>query len=329
MNLMPCRICNNAQDNHFHAVTEMMYGTREEFTYVECSACGSLQIVEFPNDLSKYYPADYYSFGTRRYHSGGIGALARKLRNAGYFLDSSTARAALDRLAPNPPMRALGLLRPTRQARILDIGCGAGDLINALADLGFTNLLGIDPFLQADVRGGGLEIRKCPLEDLRGTLWDVIMLHHSFEHMPDPAGALRTVAGLLSESGSCLIRIPVVAWAWKTYGANWVEMDAPRHLHLHTQQSMALLAKASGLRISHVEFDSDEFQFWGSELYKRGIALSSLGRGQMLETLFSAAELKDFRSKARRLNAKKQGDRAAFFLTRQSSPKSRCAGEDR
>ncbi len=39
----------------------MMFGTRESFTYQLCTACGSLQISDIPDDLSRYYPQGYYA----------------------------------------------------------------------------------------------------------------------------------------------------------------------------------------------------------------------------------------------------------------------------
>lgn len=57
-----CRICDNENLNQAYQLKEMMFGIRDEFTYFECSVCGCLQISEFPEDISKYYPQDYYSF---------------------------------------------------------------------------------------------------------------------------------------------------------------------------------------------------------------------------------------------------------------------------
>lgn len=98
------------------------------------------------------------------------------------------------------------------------------------------------------------------------------MFHHSFEHISDPLEALETVRSLLAPNGRCLIRVPVVSWARNEYGANWVQIDAPRHFFLHTEKSMEILAEKVGLEITRVEYDSTEFQFWGSELSKRGAA---------------------------------------------------------
>ena len=59
---MNCRICGNAEDNRTFEVREMMFGTRETFTYFQCAKCGCLQMVEIPSDMSRYYPPEYYSF---------------------------------------------------------------------------------------------------------------------------------------------------------------------------------------------------------------------------------------------------------------------------
>ena len=39
-----------------------MLGTRDEFDYLECSHCGALSLMTPPEDFTRYYPADYYSF---------------------------------------------------------------------------------------------------------------------------------------------------------------------------------------------------------------------------------------------------------------------------
>ena len=101
-----------------------------------------------------------------------------------------------------------------------------------------------------------------------------------------------------------ICRIPVAtAWAWREYGEHWVALDAPRHLFLHTEDSMRRLAVASGFRIERVVYDSTSFQFWGSEQYRLGIPLmdprshhvdpkrSPFGKAQIAEWERRAEEL--------------------------------------
>lgn len=57
-----CRICGNDIDNREYTVRENMFHLYDEFLYFKCANCGCLQIKEYPTNISKYYPSDYYSF---------------------------------------------------------------------------------------------------------------------------------------------------------------------------------------------------------------------------------------------------------------------------
>jgi hypothetical protein len=98
-----------------------------------------------------------------------------------------------------------------------------------------------------------------------------------------------------------------------------VQLDAPRHLFIHSVKSMETLAAQAGLRVAEVAWDSTEFQFWGSEQYLRDIPLradaSYATRPE--KSIFSARQIADFRTKAAELNALGRGDQAAFFLVKQ------------
>ena len=314
-----CKVCLNTVGNSSYTAREMMFGTKDEFHYLECSACGCLQLLDPPASMDRYYPGDYYSFKATtepRSSRFSLRSVLRALRNRAYLADSPVVTSALDSVLPNPQFRAFAAAKPNRDSRILDVGCGEGSFLRDLTALGFKHALGVDPFLRQNIRyPSGLEIRNCALDDLAGTTWDLIMFHHSFEHIPDPLATLRAVAGLLSGRGCCLIRTPVPAWAWRNYGVDWVELDAPRHFFLHTKRSLGLLAERVGLRVTRVDYDSDGFQSWGSELYRRDIPLSAARQGNP-RGLFSANELKRFRDAARELNDCGEGGRAAFYLAR-------------
>src|SRR6185503_2630804 len=97
----------------------------------------------------------------------------------------------------------------TLDSRILDVGCGAGGLLLKLQREGFRSLLGADPFIQADIDyGNGVRVLKRTADNVDGQ-FDFVMLHHSFEHMPDPAASLRILAHKLAPKGTLLIRVPV------------------------------------------------------------------------------------------------------------------------
>jgi SAM-dependent methyltransferase len=318
---MRCAVCGNEEGNRTHAAREMMFGYRDPFTYLECASCGCLQLMDPPADLSKYYPNTYYSFQ----HSPvaifeGRGRKER-IKMPFRYRYAVTDRGRLGKYwypqYPDPTARTLVPANLTRRSRILDVGCGSGLLLYALRNAGFQHVMGVDPFVDETLLyANGLKILKQSIHATAGE-WDLVMLHHAFEHVPDPLETLRSAARLLAPGGVCLIRIPVASsYAWRRYGTNWVQLDAPRHFFLHTPQSMRILADNAGLRLERALYDSYALQFWGSEQYLRDIPLQSersYARDQA-GSIFTPAEIAEFEARAEELNTTSEGDQAAFYL---------------
>lgn len=321
--MTPCRICGNTENNCTHSIKEMMYGFRDTFEYIECAQCGCLQIQDIPDDLSKYYPANYWVFQEKQISATGrtshLQSFLRQRRTK-YWLSSK--RDVLGRLISYgqdiPPhitwMRMAGI--QTLDAAILDVGCGKGDRLLTLADEGFTNLTGVDPFIDGDINyPNGVKVHKNNLSNMMGR-YDLITLHHSYEHMPDQLATLKKLHDLVENRGRVLIRIPLISFAWKEYGANWAQIDAPRHLYLHTEKSMRLLAQAAGFVIKEIAYDSTLFQFWGSEQYRRDIPMYDPRSYQVdpQGSIFTPEEIEGFKQQARELNQRGEGDQACFYL---------------
>lgn len=273
----------------------MMLGTRREFAYWECLACGCLHIVTVPEDMSEYYPSNYYSFSLRA--AAWKGLYYRSLFAAPRLMRFFGRRCS-------PDFASVIAARPKPGARILDVGCGGGGLVGILRLLGF-EAFGIDPYLKTNTSF----VQRSSLENAPGD-WDMVMFHHSLEHMEDHTDVLVCARNKLRAGGLCLVRIPVATWAWKHYGRDWVQLDAPRHFIVHTPRSFGLTAEAAGFRVERIVFDSDEFQFYGSELYRRDLPLVGSGGKQA----FLRAEIRKFRAQAEDLNRQQAGDQAAFFL---------------
>src|SRR3982751_6453643 len=263
---LACRVCGNPENNRTHIAREMMFGSRDKFDYIECSRCGALQIAEFP-DLTRYYPDNYLSFDSKvvmgetlakrtaarfagRYFATGEGLLGRFILNKKPWI--------ADHYPASLRAFPLGI---DFDSRILDFGCGTGQLLQSLHYFGFKNVSGADAFIPKDItHKTGVKILKRGLEDLEPA-FDLVMLHHSFEHLPGPAKSLREIHRLLADGKYVLIRVPVVNFAWERYGVNWVQMDPPRHLFLFTEEAMRRLAENAGFHVEAVIYDSTEFQF--------------------------------------------------------------------
>ncbi len=296
-----------------------MFGWREAFEYLECGRCGCLQIAQIPADLAKYYPRDgYYSYKAPRQKRYPGWLLKLRQERTRYFLgELSVTGAALGVVSKRPGHFDWLRGRVSLDSRIVDIGCGAGALLLKLQREGFRSLLGADPFIEADIDyGNGVRVLRRRVEELEGQ-YDFVMLHHSFEHMPDPAAALRGLAAKVAPGGTLLLRIPVSdCYARRKYGLNWVAWDAPRHLHLHTRKSMQLLAAGAGMEISGVACDSEVYQFTSSELYLRGIPHTEHGKYRPGNgpNAFSQEAWDGYAKQAEELNRRGEGDSACFYL---------------
>jgi SAM-dependent methyltransferase len=291
----------------------MMLGLREEFTYLECSRCGCLQLLDVPAKMARYYPTNYYSYA-------GKYSLASFLRNqrAAYARNGVNPLGALMSYlyGTDAALESINRLKLSKTANILDIGCGSGGLLLSLKRAGYTNLTGADPFLPNDVETNGLRLCRKQLFELEGE-FDVVMLHHAFEHMANPELVLKKVNQIMTLTGTAILRIPVSdSYAWKNYGVNWHQLDAPRHLFIHTRKSMAILAAKAGLSISEVVYDSNLMQFIVSEQYARNIPQSdkSSYTGNPLRSIFGLREVRMFRQRAIQLNEGHEGDSACFYL---------------
>lgn len=313
-----CSICKNTNGNNIIYVKEMMFGFRDRFRYLECTKCKCLQLIDYPKDMGRYYPSTYYSYNRK---NSMIKRYIQKSRN-NYFHNKIgiMGKILLKVLGDTEYISLLGKFSLTKKNKILDVGCGEGRLLKAMSDIGFTNLIGIDPFLEKDYNyGPGLKIYNKSIFQLDENRYDFIMMHHSFEHMHNPLSVLQRVRDLLEPKGLLLIRIPVLdGKVWEIYRENWVQIDAPRHLYIYSQKSLEFLANQVDLKLTMVYFDSHSFQFWGSEQYKKDIPLNSENSYLInpSKSIFDSKDIKRFSTLSNSLNLQNAGDQAGFVFER-------------
>ncbi len=319
---MQCRICQNSDHNIHYSAKEMMLGLRDQHDYFECAHCGCLQIAKVPDNLPEYYPDDdYYSYNKIEPASGLKGKLIRE-RDRYAATGKGLIGKFMQGIQPHDKLPSIARANVRPDSRILDVGCGAGHLLHSLQEAGFSHLLGIDPFNAESIAyDNGLRIEKKSIHELnlndpqKG--WDLIMFNHSYEHVFDQIEVLEKTFSLLKPGAISMIRIPTVtSWAWRNYGVDWVQLDAPRHLFLHSIRSMHILAEKTGFELMDVVYDSFAFQYWGSIQYQNDIALHDANSYAVNpeKSMFSAEQIKAFETQSKQLNREKAGDQAAFYL---------------
>jgi len=171
------------------------------FTIVRCASCGAYTTLPKPSDadLEAAYGTWY------RPAEGRFGCVGDAVLR---FSRASLARR-VDRIAPSGP--------------ILDVGAGAGALIDGLTRRGRT-ALGIERTAH------GESIRVMEIESVEGE-WAAVVFWHSLEHLRRAPGALRHAAALLPSNGMLVVAAPNPGSLQAgVFGKRWFAWDLPRHL---------------------------------------------------------------------------------------------------
>ncbi|WP_119717859.1 bifunctional 2-polyprenyl-6-hydroxyphenol methylase/3-demethylubiquinol 3-O-methyltransferase UbiG [Cognatilysobacter tabacisoli] len=202
--------------------------------------------------------------------------------------DQNFSQAELDKFGalanrwwdPEGPQKPLHALNPARLgyvaervalrgARVLDVGCGAGLLSEALASAGAdVTALDLAPELIKVAKlhrletGVQVEYREQSVESLAEQApasFDAITCMEMLEHVPDPGSIIRACATLLKPGGrlflSTLNRTPA-AFALAVVGAEYVARLLPKGTHQYRDfikpSELAAWLRAAGLQLEDV-----------------------------------------------------------------------------
>lgn len=308
-----CSVCRNKSYGLAFKAKEMMFGLREEFSYRLCDVCGSIWLIDPPEDFSLYYGNGYYSMDSV------IPIEPSVPQRAAFWTQARLPAWIIDRLCLRSELRpgivqALAGQGIRADDRVADVGSGEGEFLRRMARCGFTNLTGIDPFINGNRVDGPIRLIMAELGEVDET-FDRIFFNHSLEHMADPLCELKHAREKVRASGTVTVRLPVVGAAWDRYGTDWVGLDPPRHTFIPTVDGFRQMAQAAGFDVTRTFFDSTALQFQGSERYRQDVPLNEPDGS--LPTGFRGheqAQARPWLREARRLNKERYGDTAGFQL---------------
>ncbi len=108
------------------------------------------------------------------------------------------------------------LVAPDGQKRVLDIGCGAGNMFHHLARYGA--VVGVDnnPRPLAVARERGYDVRQGKAEDLpfEADSFDLVTLLDTVEHCDDDLAVLRECYRVCAPGGHLAVTVPAFMWLW-------------------------------------------------------------------------------------------------------------------
>lgn len=199
-------------------------------TFKRCERCGSLRTAELID-----YDRFYQSRASTNFPEVGYPLLIK--------LKQRYLQQTLRSLLSPVPL----------QSRILDYGCGGGELANAICDLGFSDVSACDvqgtppPTLSA-------QVPYFTPESIRpGDVFDLILMRHVLEHVEDPVALLTGLSHRLSSSGRIMIEVPSVRSIFRIFlGSRWPGYFFPYHVHVFSAQGLTKLAVRSGLVVRDI-----------------------------------------------------------------------------
>ncbi len=156
---------------------------------------------------------------------------------------------------------------PSRQARVVEIGCGRGELLEMLRRSGYKDLRGFDPAapmatdLVSNVHWDG---------DTHGRGADLILARHTLEEIPEPHAFVGLMASALNPGGSVYCEITN---APHLLGDADIFALYPEYSNLFSALSLARLYAANGLSVEKVTRinDGEWLGVWGRKNQALGV----------------------------------------------------------
>lgn len=221
-----------------------MFGLPGTFSEFRCTRCGLVRLHPKPANIKKYYPSkNYYSY-TRKPNKSFFG-----------LLRSFLIRHELFSFVPAMP-RALS------RGKIFDIGCGSGDTLVLLKEVGW-DVYGSDIDRNAIAAARRRGLRNVTfgtyknLQKYSDNFFDVIRLYHVIEHLDDPGLCLKLAKDKLHKGGEIIIGTPNAdSLVARLFGSRWYNLDAPRHLYVFTPRTLSLLAGKNTYKDIRITFSS-------------------------------------------------------------------------
>ncbi len=265
-----CTLCGADHADTLIEGPDRNYGTVGRFRVVQCNGCGMIYTNPRPRSevLSEYYPADYGPHNKITIQPTQPSRIERwKTRikqgvaNTFYY---GRPGSALGTFALLPFALWFKLLRVVLlpspigpRARLLDVGCGTGSFLARLVGE-WPELYGVEPDADAARKAAqipNLNIHTGMLEEASfpDAFFDVVVMWHVLEHVPNPAAVLAEIRRILKPGGHAVIMVPNIAsLEFKLFGVNWMGLDVPRHLSHFAPKTLGQMLIDVGLSVTRI-----------------------------------------------------------------------------
>ena len=212
MTVIPCPCCEKPASLLFIAHDQNRNISDVSFPYYRCNVCGLIFLQPVPLDLGAYYPQDYYLV------PGSRSELEAASENERFKLDLITS--------------------VIQKGKLLEVGPAFGNFAYLAKQSGFdVEVIEMDSrcceFLRTVAGITTIQSNNTVQAVQDKGPYDVIVLWHVIEHLPDFQHTLVALADKVRKGGFLVLAAPNPdAWQFRILGRYWTHVDAPRHVVL-------------------------------------------------------------------------------------------------
>ncbi|MFC2036378.1 class I SAM-dependent methyltransferase [Chloroflexota bacterium] len=238
-----CNLCGAQDAGELYTVHDWYWFNGGPFTIVCCHRCDLVYLNPRPT-------------------SQELDQFNQSMWNMWSVSDQSVAHIGSPELARDTHaeiLRDLGKLNP-KTGRLLEIGSGQGGFLKLLEQKGW-EVHGIDISAECtayaqDVHGlNNVMIADLLDADLDGDFFDIVVMNHVIEHLPDPKSYLDEVYRVLKPGGVLCISTPNIdSLQARVFGEYWRALSVPLHLVLFSPNTLSEMLAETGysvITISH------------------------------------------------------------------------------
>jgi SAM-dependent methyltransferase len=244
-----CPICGNKKYTKYISGKDFVNNIDENFTYVKCNNCSL--IYQNPRMTPQSLAERLYNGKYRSQNKGN--EISRESTCSRTFKIYAKLFFKLNRF---PEIQKKG--------KVLDIGCGGCTELNSYKQAGW-ECFGIDP--DPDVKNigkkYGLNICIGELKEAKyhENFFDLIIMKHSLEHIPNPNEILEEVYRVLKSDGVLYIEVPNgESFEIKIFKNFWHQLHFG-HLYLYSPKTLAKLLIKNQFHVIRVAHNPQPVSF--------------------------------------------------------------------
>lgn len=263
-----CYLCGNRGKQWYTNMSDQVWGAPGTWSFLHCSGCGLMWLHPrpIPENTWKLY-VNYMTHAKKGIcvqKSVSIRQIIQRAVLAGVFgyvhiLENEKQKwlgKLFGLIFPIKEMVGMRIryLSEAHRGRLLDVGCGNGQYLAYMRDLGW-EVYGVDTDDEAaliaqhhykvSVFTGNLEDANFP-----GDYFDAITLNHVIEHVIDPIKILRECYRILKPGGYLVVVTPnAKSIGHYIFRDAWRGFDIPRHMYLFDKKALNTCVKHAGFQV--------------------------------------------------------------------------------